>query len=86
MDTIKPEPQEDRVRKLELRMEVVAKEPELLRAEFRSAILESEMRMKEYVDQRVAKLEARVDFHFKVMMSMHAVQIAGIIAVGARLF
>ncbi len=86
MDATKAESQEERTRKLELRMEAMAKEPDLLRAEFRAAILESEMRMKEYVDHRFARLEARVDFHFKIMMSLHAVQIAGIIAVAVRLF
>ncbi|SFF55914.1 hypothetical protein SAMN05518865_101505 [Duganella sp. CF458] len=86
MDATKAESQEVRTRNLELRMEAMAKEPDLLRAEFRATILESEMRMKEYVDQRFSRLETRVDFQFKVVMSLHAVQIAGIIAVAVRLF
>ena len=56
-----------------------------MRAEFRAAILESEIRMKEYVDQRVSKLEARVDFHFKIVMSLQGATIAGIVAIAVRL-
>jgi hypothetical protein len=84
LDTI--EPHAERIRELELRMEATAREPDLLRAEFRAAILESEMRMKEYVDQRLARLESRMDLHFKIMMSMHGITIAGLIAVAARLY
>ena len=67
-------------------MEAMDQEPDLLRAEFRSAILESQMRMKDYLDHRYERLEARVDFQFKIMMSLHGVQIAGIIALAVRLF
>lgn len=90
------ESQSERIRKLELRAEAMAKEPDSIRAEFRAAILESEMRMKEYVDQRferfaeyvdqrLSRLEARVDFHFKILMSMQTATIAGIIAIAVRL-
>jgi len=97
MDATKSESQEERLRTLEIRVEAMAKEPDNLRAEFRAAILESEMRLKEYVDQRFerfteyvdkrfTRLEARVDFQFKIVMSTLAAVIAGIVAIAVRLF
>lgn len=97
MDTTKMERDGERIRQLELKVEAMAREPETLRADFRTAILESEMRMKEYVDQRFerfteyvdqrfARIETRVDFQFKIVMSTLGAVIAGLIAIAVRLF
>ncbi|XLZ69446.1 hypothetical protein ABT364_23385 [Massilia sp. SR12] len=96
MDTTKSERYEERVRQLELKVEAMAQAPENLRSEFRTAILESEMRMKEYVDQRFervteyvdqrfTRLEGRVDFQFKIVMSTLGAVIAGLTAIAVRL-
>jgi len=79
------ESQSERIRNLELKVVAMTKEPDVLRAEFRATVLESEMRMKEYVDQRFVRLEARENFHFKILMSMQAATFAGMVAIAVRL-
>lgn len=78
MDTA-PQSETERIHKLEVRMEVMAKEPDNLRAEFRAAILESEMRMKEHLDQRFVRLETRLDFLFKFVVVTQAAAMTGIV-------